>query len=338
MTLVPKTSARLPNLPALLERKLYKTGQTRGADDDVIYQNRVSRSSTVLIPYACWDACARPQDGTVAYENGFIVLLSPPEYFGTPDVTADLASQGLALGTNAVVFYETREQWNAHNPDRLRWKPAKKRNRPLGGQYVARVPATTAVEDRGKIVRGFDSTKKKGAGIRVYEYANTTTITACRAQLESLFWLCSDSERVAAFNGMTTQDVATRKGAVLATCRDSKWLDMDRLAEARIVNAQGNTICPLCLEELSSQGFFSRMEQAEGRVVPDLTITQLNLFHIEELRVGVLNHRPYNVGWGHHHCNVVVKDSGIAKTMEWMQDVLRRNIAQGYLATGNKAI
>jgi hypothetical protein len=42
---------KLPKLPQLLERKIYKTGQTRGADDDVIYQNRVGRNSTVLIPY-----------------------------------------------------------------------------------------------------------------------------------------------------------------------------------------------------------------------------------------------------------------------------------------------
>jgi hypothetical protein len=322
----------------LLERKLYKTGQTRGADDDVIYQNRVSRASTVLIPYASWDACARPQDGTAEYENGFIVLISPPEYFGTPDVGADLASKGLALGTNAVVFYETREQWNGHNPDHLRWKPARKRSRPLGGQYVARVPATTATEDSGRIVRGFDSTRKKGAGIRVYEYASSAMIAACRLQLEGLYWLCSDSSDVAARNGMSANDSAARKNAVLALCRESGLLDMGRLAEARIVSTQGTTICPLCLEELSSEGFFSRMEQAEGRVVPDITVTQLNLFHVEELRVGVLNHRPYNVGWGHHHCNVVVKDSGIAQTLEWMRDVVRRNIDNGHLATGNKAI
>ena len=43
--------SNLPHIPTLLERKLYKTGQTRGADDDEIYQNRVSRNSTVLIPY-----------------------------------------------------------------------------------------------------------------------------------------------------------------------------------------------------------------------------------------------------------------------------------------------
>lgn len=73
---------RLPKLPQLLDRKIYKTGQTRGADDDVIYQNRVGRWSTVLIPYACWHLCAKPQDNTAADENGFIVLISPTEYFG----------------------------------------------------------------------------------------------------------------------------------------------------------------------------------------------------------------------------------------------------------------
>lgn len=334
----PKADPRLPSLPILLERKIYKTGQTRGADDDVIYQNRVSRSSTVLIPYACWESCVKPQDGESKYENGFIVLLSPPEYFGNPDIAAVLTEKGLAIGSNAVVFYETREQWNANNPDELHWKPAKKRTKPLGGQYVARIPATTAMEDNRKIGRGFDATKKKGAGIRVYEYASTATTAKCRLQLEALFWLCSDSENVAVFNGMKAKDVAIRKRAILAACNESGLLDMARLAKARMLNSKGKTICPLCLEELPGQGFFSRMEQAEGRVVPDLTVTQLNLFHIAELRVGVLNHRPYNVGWGHHHCNVVVKDSGISKTLEWMRDVLNRNIEQGQFPTGNKAI
>ncbi|MBD5308340.1 MAG: restriction endonuclease, partial [Bacteroides sp.] len=37
------------------------------------------------------------------------------------------------------------------------------------------------------------------------------------------------------------------------------------------------------------------------------------------------NHRPYNLGWGHHHCNVVVKDSGIEPTLDWMRRVLIKN-------------
>jgi hypothetical protein len=310
---------KIPKLPLLLNRKIYKTGQTRGADDDVIYQNRVSRSSTVLIPYACLKLCAVPQKGE-SYENGFIVLLSPSEYFGNPNITADLAAKGLAIGSNALVFYETREQWNADNPDALGWKVATKRT-----------------AEAKRIVVGFHKTKPKGAGIRVYEYASSATTTKCRLQLEALFWLCADSEKVAISNGMTVENAATRKAAILKECEGLKLLDKAQLAQTRTLNARGKTICPLCLEELSGQGFFNRMEQAEGRLVPDLTVTQLNLFHITELRFGVVNHRPYNVGWGHHHCNVVVKDSGILKTLEWMRGVLNRNVKEGHLPAANKA-
>ena len=115
-------------------------------------------------------------------------------------------------------------------------------------------------------------------------------------------------------------------------------MDKGILVEARILNAAGKTICPLCLDELSCDGFFNRLEQAEGRRVPDLTVTQLNLFHIEELRYGVLGHRPYNTGWGHHHCNVVTKDSGIVRTIEWMRDVINRNIQQGHFPAWNSPI
>jgi hypothetical protein len=75
--------------------------------------------------------------------------------------------------------------------------------------------------------------------------------------------------------------------------------------------------------------FFGRMQQAEGREVQDITVTKINLFHIEELRVGKYNHRPYNLGWGHHHCNVVTRDSGIADTLKWMAAVLDRNEQAG---------
>ncbi len=249
----------IPKLPSLLDRKIYKTGQTRGADDDVIYQNRVGRSSTVLIPYACWNLCAKPQDGESQYENGFIVLLSPSEYFDNPNITADLTAKGLVLGSNALVFYETREDWNANNPDDLKWKPAKKRTKPLGGHYVARIAATTAAENGKKIVRGFDATAMKGAGIRVYEYASTATTTKCRFQLEALFWLCSDAEKVAVANGMTVEGAETRKAAIFEKCKEFELLDKAQLTKARILNGRGRTICPLCLEELSGQGFSNRM-------------------------------------------------------------------------------
>lgn len=331
----PRATRRIPSLPKLLDRKIYKTGQTRGADDDVIFQNRVGRNSTVLFPYNCWNICSTPPAGEMSFESGFIVLISPNEYFNNPTIAQELAAKELSLGVNALVFYETRDQWNANNPDRLGWTAAQRRTGNLGGQYVARVPATTATDDGDKIIRGFQTTSSKGAGIRVYEYASNDTIKQCRLQLEALFWLCKDGVDVAVNNGMSSENATARKEYIMRACEEQGLLNFDQLIDVRILNATRKTICPLCLEELSSQGFFNRMEQAEGREVPDLTVTQLNLFHINELRVGFFNHCPYNLGWGHHHCNVVVKDSGIHETVVWMHNVVQRNIADGHFTPEN---
>ena len=325
----------LPRLPQLLTRKLYKSGQTRGADDDEIYQNRVLRSSTVLISYPVWKGHFTQTEAEQKFENGYIVLISPSDYFDHLHNTDELARNGLALGQNALVFYETRANWIANNPATSHWQPAESRVKPLRGQYVARIPATTAANKSEKINDGFTTKSDKGAGIRVYEYANKTTIGECRCQLEALFWLCDDSCKVATDNGMTAANAAVRKTEILRTCEDRGLLDRNRLTEARMLNEGGRTICPLCLKELLSQGFFTRMGQAEGREVVDLTITELNLFHIEELKIGVFNHRPYNLGWGHHHCNIVVKDAGIRQTLLWMSEVLRRNIDERHFSPTN---
>jgi hypothetical protein len=61
-------SAR-PKLPQLLERKTYKTGQTRGADDE-IYQNRVSRTSTALIPFSVWTQYFKQEKVGRIFEKG----------------------------------------------------------------------------------------------------------------------------------------------------------------------------------------------------------------------------------------------------------------------------
>lgn len=309
---------KTPSLPKLLDRKIYKTGQTRGADDDEIYQNRVSRSSTVLIPLDSWKKCQ------FKYENGYIVLMSPQYYFSQAKSDEALEELGLRLGLNALVFYETRKSWIENNPLK-NWKAASSRTSPLGGEYVARIPATTAVENGGKINKGFAETTLKGAGIRVYEYASSDTIKNCRVQLESLFWACRDSLQTVIKNGMKKSDAERRKKINQENSALLGLLDYEKLCAIRAIDSRGVTICPLCLEELSAEGFFSRMEQAEGRSSVDLTVTEINLFHINELRVGDFNHRPYNLGWGHHHCNVVTKDSGIKSTIEWMRRILERN-------------
>lgn len=311
----------LPKLPQLIQRKIYKTGQTRGADDDVIYQNRVGRNSTVLIPYNLFDITIQQ---CPTFENGFIVLLDPEWYFTNPNVERELLSRNLVLGLNCLVFYQRRTDW-INYPVPYYWTPPSSRQAPLEGQYVARIAGTTALENGDRINLGYTLTSLKGAGIRVYEYASTEQITATRIQLEAIFWLCEDSIEAVYENGMSREDAHIAKTNSLRVANENNLLDFNILKTKRIINSEHFTVCPLCLEKLSARGFMNRVLQAEGRQVHDLTVTEVNLFHIQELRPGQFNHRIYNLGWGHHHCNIVVKDAGIFETLDWMRAILGRN-------------
>ena len=305
-----------------IQTKISKTSQTRGADDDVIYQNRVKRNGTVLIPYAEFESCKNAPSHNGKFENGFIVLIKPEDYFAS-GIESYVKQQGLKLGQNMLVLYETRDQWNNY-PKRRKWKPATSRKAPLGGEYVARIPATTAAGQK-KIIEGYNTSKMKGAGIRVYEYADSETIDLCKLQLEYLFWMCYDVETFLEASGDQKEKLEKRRIKVLKDAHTKGVDDIVRLKQERIIDDDGNTICPLCLEKMSAMGFASKMIQAEGREIPDLTITNTSLFHIHELRSGQFNHRLYNLGWGHHHCNVTVADIGVEGTLDWMKRILEKN-------------
>lgn len=319
---------KAPKLPDLIKNKIYKTGQTRGADNSQIYQNRVGRNSTVLIPFNYWDELRVPPNNATSFESGYICLISPEDYFGSTNIDEILQDKGLVLGENLLVYYSLRDEW-INYPPKLDWEPGSARSKPLNGQYIARISGTTS-DEGDPIIEGYNTSRMKGAGIRIYEYASTEIINACRIQLESLFWLCEDSIETVIEYGMSPTEAHRRRDMNLLESAQEGLLDFDKLKASRMVNEQHFTICPLCLGRLSAKGFFSRMAQARGREVHDLTITEINLFHIKELRHGEYNHRPYNLGWGHHHCNVVVKDAGIDETLTWMKSVIDENISAGF--------
>ncbi|MEY4904378.1 MAG: hypothetical protein RLZZ292_2193 [Bacteroidota bacterium] len=246
---------RIPPLPKLLQSKIYKTGQTRGADDDVIFQNRVNRNSTVLIPYSFFEQYNGILAKEAFFENDFIVLINPEDYFEVENVITILASQGLELGKNALLFYYSREQWNKFNPVLKGLKLATARKKTLGGEYVARIPATTADIDT-KIQHGFSTTALKGAGIRVYEYASSETIKLCQIQLEYIFWQCFDATLILEAEGMSKENISERKIFIEGEVTRLKLNEAAKLVEARILNARHTTICPLCLEEISASGLF----------------------------------------------------------------------------------
>lgn len=322
-------------LPEAIGKKIEKTGQTRGAEKDTFYQNRVLRCSTVLIPIKSWNPHIIPPKG---FERGYIVIASPQEYFSDrpPNHRPDLP-QDLKLGDNLLVVYETRNEWQEYHPKKYAWKPAISRTPPLGGQYIARVPDTTRTQDSVERHGYIDKDSGgQGAGIRVYEYASSEEIQATRYQLSFLAW------RTEGIFEMAKNEIAKKAGTsnpdesqtinpeeckknIDEICEEMGLSNLKQLENNRIIDNKGRTVCPLCRKPISAIELASRVEQAEGRNVPDLTVTTANLFHVEELRVGLYNHRRYNLGWGHHHCNAAARDWGVDKTLEWMEEILRNN-------------
>lgn len=320
------TMAKKLQFPNLVTRKIYKTCQTRGADDDVIYQNRVKRNSTVLIPLDVWDRWEYIRKEP--FESGYIVIISPAE-------AAEISNRSdLEIGRNTLVFYQTRAEWKQYPPEQYGWVPATSRptqeSQNLGGHFVARVPGTTASGEAEKAIRlGYSTKELKGAGIRFYEYANEETIEHTKEQLQYLFYCCYDVEDFLQACGNDKSSLKSEIAKFKQYIKAKGLGDDELLKKNRILDSDGHLVCPFCLEKISATNFAKIMGQAEGRNVPDMTVTEVNLFHIEELKAERFNHRPYNLGWGHHHCNVVVKDSGIEPTLAWISSVLKRNVQLG---------
>ncbi|BDI16154.1 hypothetical protein ANSO36C_19560 [Nostoc cf. commune SO-36] len=318
----PKLNYRL-GLPAAIAKKVEKTGQTRGAEKDTVYQNRVNRNSTVLIPISSWKAdIILPEGG---FENGYIVLANPEEYFSNhPPTPRRNLPTNLTLGENLLVLYETRYHWNHYPPSKYSWVAGNSRKPPLGGQYIARVPDTTSdndcIERHGYVDK---DTGGQGAGIRVYEYASSKEIEATRYQLSFLVWRTEGILDMAREEDIPNPEEC--KAKIEDKCREMGLDDLQLLEKNRMLDNKGRTVCPLCLKPILAKELAYRVEQAEGRNVPDLTVTTANLFHVKELKAGVYNHRRYNLGWGHHHCNAAARDWGVQLTLEWMEDILRNN-------------
>jgi hypothetical protein len=218
------------------------------------------------------------------------------------------------IGLNAFIYYDNRRDWR-ELPPLDNWTPCETRDG--NGHYLARVPATTAAaaEEAAEIVRGIPQ------GIRFFEYASPTDDAHTVAQLA---WLAWHTDGIREATGNATAEPA---GALLRYLADNGLADLRRWEQANaiVANSARNstaTICPLCLNPIKATDLMTRLEQVEGREVVDLTVTEANLFHLRDLLPGEYNHRPYQVAWGHHHCNSVARDHGVAFTIQWMREVL----------------
>ncbi|MFN8012040.1 MAG: BstXI family restriction endonuclease [Holophagaceae bacterium] len=303
----------LLGLPDDIIYKINKTKQTRGAQpfDRVPFQNRVNRTGIALVPYRFRNNLH--PDG---FSEGYRIIIRPSEYFLSSSIVRTDFDPAIVVGNNAFIYYDNRRDWRDFPPF-PHWAVCDDRSGE--GHYIARVPATTALDAREaeKIVLGAPQ------GIRFFEYASPDDLRHSIAQLAWLAWKSAGIEEV------RTDGATGIPTPLWDYLEEFNLADERRFFELgaikRLSDGQIRTICPLCRAEIEARGLMSRVEQMEGREVVDLTITEINLFHLTELRPGEYNHKPYNLAWGHHHCNAVARDIGVPNTVQWMREVISRH-------------
>lgn len=305
---MPRRRSPFEGLPPEVRRKVEKTKQTRGAQpkNRVRFQNRVNRNGIAVVPYAFRN---RLPDG--GFERPYWIEVRPTDYWDENGHVREAFDPEVVVGENAYIYYETRSEWERHPPP-TGWKPMK--GRTGGGQYVARIYGVNAGVGGDAISVGAPT----GMGIRFYEYASRQDTEDGGLQLAWLAWHTRGGE-IDRLPESLAEDV---RGRGLDDVRRLNTVGAVRLDADSFV-----TVCPLCQRDILLEELMTNVEQAEGREVAALRITEVNLFHLTDLRPGAYNHRPYLLGWGHHRCNVAAADFGIQATVEWMAQIVE---AHGY--------
>ena len=105
-------------------------------------------------------------------------------------------------------------------------------------------------------------------------------------------------------------------------CERRELLNFEELQELGVWSInKSKAICPLCHKPLYIEEFFDDVKQMEGRQVIDNTQKSIVLMHVDALRPGKLNHRHYNLGWGHNYCNLIQGDKDISETIEVLKEI-----------------
>ena len=84
-------------------KSAFEVLMTGKATDDEIYQNRVNRNSTVIIPYSVFDLCKVAPNNNGKFENGFIVIVKPEDYFDNKGFIKEMKDRGIFLGQNSEI-------------------------------------------------------------------------------------------------------------------------------------------------------------------------------------------------------------------------------------------
>lgn len=261
------------------------------------YQNHVSRSNKVIVPFERLHHAPLDQ-----YESGYVIRLFPEQYFessGQPK--PQFAEAGMpSPGGNAFVLYRTHHQLLQFPP------PADWRIRSLTLNGASIGQRVAGALDQGEYVlrisaHGAQPARNEGApqGIFAPEYANEVSnyISKC-----VLAWLT--------INTVDSPYVSSQADHLELILRHHGVFDPAKWEALGLVRA-GFTCCPLCLKlirysELHDRISFSEensLMNAAEQVENSTRSTIVNLFHMVPLVYSTIEHVPANVAWGHANCN-----------------------------------
>jgi len=279
------------------KKKINKAGfaTPRGGNKGA-YQNHVSRSSQVIIPYEKLDTVVLSQ-----FSDGYVIRLFPEQCLDeNGKLKKELQSKNVEIGENAFVLYRSHESLTRY-PILENWQVRRlikngqevvRRGQGVHdeGDYVYRVPT---LSPNPAIEEGFPQ------GIFAPEYANKETNFLSQLLLVWLIVKTKDSPYQ--YEGLDhIEKILT----------DSKIFDL-KLMEKMGVISKNVTACPLCKKTIQYEHLHKMLEMEDedqlanaGQQVFGATrSTEVNLFHIKPLLYSKLEHVPTNLGWGHASCN-----------------------------------
>lgn len=369
-------------LPYRIRKRIKKTGEARSGDE--IHKRRNSRAYRVILQYNTWKKIkGKSTESTILeeYKNGYIVMISPEEYFGKdyPKKNSTL-EKDFKLGKTGFVYYTNIKSFREFTPLKT-WKElyelntagkAKDDNTWIG-EYCLNIKnarpklvsdickkgeeSKAQAEEIHKTITSYGIKierekvpKQCGIGNYDYDYADDEMIENVRLQMLYLL-LVSEKADGSAFKQyikrnhkaleIPDEDKTFIKNVtgknydklfddflekLRVECREKGLLEEQRLSDINVWDIKAKrTICPLCNKAIKIGEYFQEILQAEGRQVSENTQREIVLMHVKALRSGELNHRTYNLGWGHNYCNLIQGDKDIKETIDILIDVVRTN-------------
>lgn len=276
--------------------KINKSGYAtpRGGNKGA-YQNHVYRNNRVIIPFE-----KLSQIDLSLFEDGYVLRLLPEQYFSAPHTPRADFQHEIRIGENAFVLYRTHDAFEQFPPMPGWTVRALERN----GEMVSR--RSQDVNDTGHYVLristlGRREQREEGPpqGIFAPEYANADANYLSQCVLAWLTIHAVDSP------------YTTSQGSHLKSILESERILDDVFWEQQGILRHGLCACPLCSRLINYHELHDTivlneeqsLENAHEQIIGATRSTIVNLFHMDPLRYGRIEHVPSKVAWGHATCN-----------------------------------